>query len=292
MMTAAFRCLALGLAAAASLAGQARAQQIVPLADVRARLPQDEIIYFLLPDRFENADPKNDLGGLKGDRLKTGYDPTHKGFYHGGDLKGLTSRLDYLQGMGVTAIWVAPIFKNKAVQGPPGQESAAYHGYWVTDFTQVDPHLGTNADFKALVDAAHARGMKVYMDIIANHTADVIQYKGCPIQACGYRSIADYPYQRRGGLDGEPINPGFAGDDNRASDNFAKLTNPNFAYEVEVPDAEKSVKVPAWLNDPIWYHNRGNSEWHGESTTYGDFSGLDDLMTEHPRVVAGLIDVF
>ena len=70
---------------------------------------------------------------------------------------------------------MAPIFKNKAVQGPPGQESAGYHGYWITDFTQVDPHFGTNADFKALVDAAHARGMKFYMDIVVNHTADVIQ---------------------------------------------------------------------------------------------------------------------
>ena len=152
--------------------------------------------------------------------------------------------------MGVTAIWLAPIFKNKPVQGPPGQEIAGYHGYWVTDFTSVDPHLGTNADFKALVDAAHARGMKVYMDIIANHTADVIQYKGCPIQACGYRSIADYPYQRRGGPGGAAINPGFEGDRDRSPDNFARLTNPNFAYEVEVPAAEKSVKVPGLAQRP------------------------------------------
>ena len=260
--------------------------------DYRDRLAQDEVIYFLLPDRFENGDLGNDRGGLKGDRLGTGFDPAHKGYYHGGDLKGLTKRLGYLQEMGVTAIWVAPIFKNKAVQGPPGQESAAYHGYWVTDFTQVDPHLGTNADFKALVDAAHGRGMKVYMDIITNHTADVIQYKGCPIQACGYRSMADYPYQRRGGPAGAPINSGFAGDHIASAENFARLTDPNFAYEVVVPAAEKNVKVPEWLNDPLWYHNRGNSEWHGESMTYGDFSGLDDLYTEHPRVVAGLIEVF
>ena len=284
--------IALGLSAAAALAGAAQAQGKVPLEEVRARLPQDEVIYFMLPDRFENGDPKNDLGGLKGDRLKTGYDPTHTGYWHGGDLKGVINRLDYLQGLGVTAIWLSPVFKNKPVQGPPGQESAGYHGYWVTDFTQVDPHLGTNADFKALVDAAHSRGMKVYMDIIANHTADVIQYKGCAIQTCGYRPIADYPYQRRGGLHGEPINSGYAGDNDRSAGNFAKLTDPNFAYEVEVPEAEKNVKVPAWLNDPIWYHNRGNSEWVGESVTYGDFSGLDDLMTENPRVVAGLIEVF
>ena len=282
--------LALGTAVAFSLVKAAPAA--VPLADVRTRLPEDELIYFLLPDRFDNGDPRNDRGGLGGGPLVTGFDPTHKGFYHGGDLKGLTRRLDYLQGMGITAIWLAPVFKNKPVQGPPGQESSGYHGYWVTDFTQVDRHLGTNADFKALVDSAHARGMKVYMDIIANHTADVIQYEGCPIQACGYRSIADYPYQRRGGPSGTPINPGYAGDRDRSAANFARLTNPNYAYQVVVPPAEKSVKVPAWLNDPIWYHNRGNSEWFGESTTYGDFSGLDDLMTENPRVVAGLIEVF
>jgi glycosidase len=160
----------------------------------RARLPQDEVIYFVLPDRFENGDPSNDRGGLSGDRLHTGFDPTDKGFYHGGDLKGLTSRLDYIQGLGATAIWVAPVMKNKPVQGSPGHESAAYHGYWITDFTHVDPHFGTDADFKTFVDAAHARGMKVYLDIVVNHTADVIKYTECggkgPGQ-CPYRSIAD-----------------------------------------------------------------------------------------------------
>src|SRR3546814_7044818 len=116
---------------------------------------------FVLPDRFENGDPSNDRGGLTGDRLATGYDPAAKGFFHGGDLAGLTRRLDYIQGLGATAIWLAPIFKNKPVQGPKGQESAGYHGYWVTDFTRVDPHFGTNDEFKAFVDAAHARGMKI-----------------------------------------------------------------------------------------------------------------------------------
>src|SRR3546814_18425527 len=95
--------------------------------------------------------------------------------------------------------------------GPKGQESAGYHGYWVTDFTQVDPHLGTNADFKALVDAAHAKGMKVYMDILINHTADVIEMAECKGYDCPYRSRDDYPYSRRA-LDGAPVNAGFAGD--------------------------------------------------------------------------------
>ncbi len=255
--------------------------------DYRTRLPEDEVIYFLLPDRFENGDPSNDRGSLSGDRLATGYDPTHKGFYHGGDLKGVTKRLDYIQGLGATAVWVAPIFKNKPVQGTPGQESAAYHGYWITDFTHVDPHLGTDADFKALVEAAHARGMKVYMDIVANHTADVIQLAECKDGIeCPYRSIADYPYQRRGGIGGAPINPGFDGS------NFAKLKDPNYAYTVRVPEAEKSMKAPVWLNDPIYYHNRGNSTFRGESSLTGDFFGLDDIFTENPRVVRGMIEIY
>ena len=255
--------------------------------DYRSRLPQDEVIYFLLPDRFENGDPGNDRGGLRGDALTTGFDPAHKGFYHGGDLKGLIARLDYIQGLGATAVWLAPVFKNKPVQGTPGTYSAGYHGYWVTDFTQVDPHFGTNADFKAFVDAAHARGMKVYMDIITNHTADVISFAECEGRnECPYRSIGDYPYQRRGGVNGAAINPGFDGT------NFDRLTDPNYAYTVKVPQAEKSVKVPAWLNDPIYYHNRGNSTFRGESSRMGDFVGLDDLFTEHPRVVDGMIEIF
>ncbi|MFP5432857.1 MAG: alpha-amylase family glycosyl hydrolase, partial [Alphaproteobacteria bacterium] len=74
-------------------------------ADFRARLPEDEIIYFVLPDRFDNGDPRNDKGDFGGDRLTHGYDPTAKGFFHGGDLKGLIRRLDYIQGLGATAIW-------------------------------------------------------------------------------------------------------------------------------------------------------------------------------------------
>ncbi|WP_284126169.1 alpha-amylase family glycosyl hydrolase [Parerythrobacter aestuarii] len=267
------------------------AQEAVPqaTADLRARPVTDEVIYFVLPDRFANGDAANDLGGYEDDRLVSGYDPTHKGFYHGGDLKGLTEKLDYIQGMGVTAIWFAPIFKNKPVQGPKGDESAGYHGYWVTDFTQVDPHFGSNDDFKAFVDAAHARGMKVYMDIITNHTADVIRYAEDQYQ---YRNKGDYPYSTRGGPDGDRINQGFAGDGDPSEANWARLTDPGFAYTPVVPEAEKDVKVPAWLNNPIYYHNRGDSFWIGESSVYGDFVGLDDLATEHPRVVAGMIEIF
>ncbi len=272
--------------------------------DYRDRLPEDEIVYFVLPDRFENADPSNDHGGYPEDPLQSGFDPSRKGFFHGGDLKGLTSRLDYIEGLGATAIWLGPIYKNKPVQGMPGDESAGYHGYWITDFTDVDPHFGTKADLKEFVDAAHARGIKIYLDIITNHSADVIALREChpegqsPANAgagpCPYRSRADYPYTTRGGPGGRTINPGFMGDADefQTKSNFEKLTDPAFAYTPYVPDAEKAIKVPAWMNDVRYYHNRGNSTFEGESSTHGDFAGLDDFMTEDPRVVEGFIEIY
>ena len=270
--------------------GAALAQ--APAADFRARPPEQEVVYFVLPDRFENGDPANDRSGRRGGRLVTGFDPAARGFYHGGDLAGLTRRLDYIQGLGATAIWLSPVFVNKPVQGVPGQESAGYHGYWVTDFTHVDPHLGNDTAFKSFVDAAHARGMKVYMDIIANHTADVIHYREVTGASAPYRGLAGYPYSRAGGVGGAAINPGFAGDQVGAAANWARLTDPRWAYTAYVPAGEEHAKVPDWLNNPIYYHNRGDSNWIGESSLYGDFAGLDDLATEHPRVVAGMIEIY
>ena len=281
---------------AALAAGAAPTAPTAPggLAALRARAPQDEVVYFLLPDRFENGDPSNDRGGLSGGPLQTGFDPTAKGFYHGGDLKGVLARLDYIKSLGATALWLGPIYRNKPVQGPAGHESAGYHGYWITDFTRVDPHFGSNEDLTALIAAAHQHGMKVYLDIITNHTADVIAYRECPQGDCPYRSHADYPYTRRGGLQGEPINDGFLGDDApyQTAENFARLTRPDYAYTPYVPPGDEHLKVPEWLNDPIYYHNRGNTTFRGESSTFGDFGGLDDLMTENPRVVQGFVDIY
>ncbi len=268
------------------------------------RAPEDDVVYFMLPDRFENGDTSNDTGGFPGGKLDHGYDPTHKGFYHGGDLKGLTSRLDYIKGMGASAIWLGPIYKNKPVQGGPGQESSGYHGYWITDFTSVDPHLGTNAELKTFVDAAHARNMKVYLDIITNHTADVISYRECHdpnyqggdkvTDGCNYRSLADYPYTTRGDVDAPSINKNFMGDEDhhQTTENFANLTQNNYAYTPYVPAGEENSKTPAWLNDVKYYHNRGETTFEGEDSLYGDFAGLDDLFTEHPEVVDGMIDIF
>ncbi|KAF3465064.1 pullulanase-type alpha-1,6-glucosidase [Streptomyces sp. Tu 3180] len=242
-----------------------------------------EQFYFVLPDRFANGDAKNDRGGLTGSRLTTGYDPTDKGFYQGGDLKGLTKRLDYIKGLGTTAIWMAPIFKNQPVQGTGKDASAGYHGYWITDFTQVDPHFGTNEDLETLIDKAHAKGMKVFFDVITNHTADVVDYEE---KSYGYLSKGAFPYLTK---NGEPFDDADYADGSRT---FPRVDAGSFPRTPVVPDAKKRVKVPSWLNDPTMYHNRGDSTFAGESAEHGDFSGLDDLWTERPEVVDGMEKIY
>ncbi|MFF7131344.1 pullulanase-type alpha-1,6-glucosidase [Streptomyces sp. NPDC008196] len=240
-----------------------------------------EQFYFVLPDRFANGDTANDKGGLTGSRLSTGYDPTDKGFYQGGDLKGLTQRLDYIKGLGTTSIWMAPIFKNRPVQGTGADASAGYHGYWITDFTQVDPHFGTNKDLQTLISKAHAKGMKVFFDVITNHTADVVDYKE---KSYDYLSKGAFPYLTK---DGEPFDDADHADGSKA---FPAVDADSFPRTPTVTGA--NAKVPAWLNDPTMYHNRGDSTYAGESTTYGDFSGLDDLWTERPEVVSGMERIY
>ena len=284
----------MGAVSALGLIGTANLVEASPTAAqreaVRQRLPQDEVIYFLLPDRFANGSAANDHGGYPADPMISGHDPVNAEFYHGGDLAGVMQQLDYLQDMGVTAIWMAPIFKNKPLQPTVGRMMAGFHGYWITDFTRPDPHFGEPDEMKALVDAAHARGIKVYLDIVTNHTADVIQYRECPKNDCTYRSIADYPYTRRGGIEGAAINEGFRADG--TAEDFARLTDPAYAYTPYVPAGEETVKVPAWLNDISLYHNRGDSTFKGENSLHGDFAGLDDLFTENPKVVQGMIEIF
>ncbi|MEE6256925.1 pullulanase-type alpha-1,6-glucosidase [Plantactinospora sonchi] len=243
-----------------------------------------EQFYFVLPDRFANGDPGNDRGGLIGDRLSTGHDPTDKGFYHGGDLKGLLRKLDYIQGLGTTAIWLAPVFKNRPVQGSGADASAGYHGYWITDFTRVDPHFGTNDDLRELVREAHRRGIRIYLDVIVNHTADVIRYAE---DRYSYVDKATTPYRDAAG---RPFEDRHHADGSRP---FPRVDTRSFPYTPTfATGADRRVKVPAWLNDPTMYHNRGDSTFVGENSEYGDFHGLDDLWTERPEVVRGMTEIF
>ena len=245
----------------------------------------DERFYFVMTDRFANGDTGNDTAGIAGDRLAHGYDPTDKGFYHGGDLAGLIENLDYIEGLGTSAIWLTPSFKNRPVQGAGADASAGYHGYWITDFTQIDPHLGTNAELERLIADAHARGIKVYFDIITNHTADVVDY------AEGQHAYVDKATRPYRDAAGEAFDPA----DHAGTGTFPALdpsAGGSFPYTPVVAPEDADAKTPAWLNDVSLYHNRGDSTWSGESVTYGDFVGLDDLMTEHPTVVDGFVDVY
>ena len=236
-------------------------------------------IYFVMTDRFANGDTSNDEAGLTGFPAVTGYDPTDIGYFHGGDFKGLTSKLDYLKGLGFNSIWITPPVKQRYVQG----DSAAYHGYWGLDFTTIDPHLGTEEDFKNFVAEAHSRGIKVIVDIVINHTGDVIRYRG---DVYSYSDMSEYPYKDCSGKKFDPTK--YAG-----KSNFPKLCVKNsFPVPPIISEKYKNIKAPAFLNDLTNYHNRGDSTFSGESSTFGDFFGLDDVFTEKPEVVKGWTKVW
>jgi glycosidase len=129
---------------------------------------RDQFIYFLLVDRFDNNADNIPAykPGIAADR-----NPAQGGLFQGGNLRGVMRRLDYIQGLGCTAIWLSPILKNRAVD-------SSYHGYGIQDFLEVDPHFGTLRDLQDLTKAAHQRGMLVIMDIVLNHAGDVWQYPG------------------------------------------------------------------------------------------------------------------
>tara|TARA_B110000116_G_scaffold270748_1_gene289661 strand:+ start:437 stop:2239 length:1803 start_codon:yes stop_codon:yes gene_type:complete len=268
---------AIGLASVTSQLSQASEAKLVAkaakLAPYQQRDFQDEVFYFVLPDRFYNADTSNDLGAAANDKKRAvsrgGFDKSHKGMYHGGDLAGLTEKLSYLDNMGVSAIWLTPVLRNRAMQAG----TSGYHGYWILDFTEIDPHLGSNAELKNFIDQAHQRNIKVFFDIITNHTADVIKTEECH------------------GKDGL----GWIVDVNEGNDcpfiSMAQLANGKH-YRPLIPKGDETLKYPAWLNDMDVYHNQGDSFWRGESAVRGDFSGLDDLYTQKASVVNGMIDIY
>lgn len=117
----------------------------------------DDVIYLIMPDRFADGDPSNDQPAAS-----TGtYDRKQPQAWHGGDLKGIIEHLPYLHDLGVTALWLTPVWQNT---------DNSYHGYHVVNFYNIDPHMGTVADYQALVTAAHKLGMKVIFDYVVNHT--------------------------------------------------------------------------------------------------------------------------
>lgn len=127
----------------------------------------NEIIYFMLTDRFFDGDKSNN------DPYNNGsYDLNHLEAYHGGDFQGIIDKVDYLKELGVTTIWITPIVKNIPfnMAESRGDKQYAYHGYWAEDFTQIDPHLGDEEKLKELIDILHENNIKLMVDVVLNHS--------------------------------------------------------------------------------------------------------------------------
>lgn len=132
----------------------------------------DSSVYHLVLDRFADGDPDNNGRG------KVGFDPQDPRRSHGGDLRGVIDRLDYIRDLGHDVLWLGPIYVQWG--------AAAYHGYHPTDFLAVDPRLGTTAELRELVDEAHTRGMRVMLDVVVQHMAPVMEYREPRADAIGY----------------------------------------------------------------------------------------------------------
>lgn len=143
--------------------------------DKRIGFTNEDVLYMLMPDRFANGNPQNDV--IKTMRDKT-CDRNAPSLRHGGDLEGIRQHLDYFKELGVTTLWFTPVLEN---DNPSDGKSSSYHGYATTDYYKVDPRFGTNDEYKRLIDEAHQNGLKVVMDMIFNH--------------CGYYHpwVADLP---------------------------------------------------------------------------------------------------
>jgi glycosidase len=122
-------------------------------------LSRDDVIYLIMPDRFADGDPSNDQPA--GSSGVATYDRKNPMAYHGGDLRGIRAHLEYLHDLGVTTLWLTPVWKNT---------DSDYHGYHVVDFYSLDDHMGSMLEYQALVADAHRRGMKVLLDYVVNHT--------------------------------------------------------------------------------------------------------------------------
>jgi glycosidase len=142
------------------------------VSSTKVGLSQD-LIYFVMPDRYKDGDKKNNDNG--------GFNTSLTAFYHGGDLKGLTGTcepgddgLARIKSLGFTAVWLTPVVTQQEAIGA----GSGYHGYWGVDFLNVDPHLGTNADMLEFSKCAKKLGLKIILDVVTNHTGDIIKYRG------------------------------------------------------------------------------------------------------------------
>ncbi|KAH0543430.1 hypothetical protein FGG08_002288 [Glutinoglossum americanum] len=240
---------------------------------------EDQVIYFLLPDRYSD-NSERDYFDIDGNPVSRGssakFNPsTDKdslggpggeedwrnagGKYVGGKLKGLTSKIGYLKRLGVTAIWVGPIFKQVAFQD-------TYHGYGVQNFLEIEKNFGTREDLRALVDTAHSQGIYVILDIILNHSGNVFQYKG-----------DKFPHWT-----GQEHRPGQEFEVEGFNDKHGNPTIP-FGRDVDLqcfPEAYPDGAVwPAELQQPGGFTHKGKIRNWNLDPEYleGDFEDLKDI---------------
>ncbi|HTL29300.1 MAG TPA: alpha-amylase family glycosyl hydrolase [Tepidisphaeraceae bacterium] len=215
---------------------------------------RDQFIYQLLIDRFDDT---KDYPPYDTNTAKRGRDRDSAGVFQGGKIKGITRRLDYIKGLGCTALWMSPPFKCR--QDDPG----SYHGYGIQDFLDVDPRIGTIEDLQNLVREAHQRDMRVVLDIVINHTADVFRY-----------TENDTPFKIDKRYD------------------FKEWHKISKGKDLGPDDAIWPVE----LQDPDAFHRHGsitNLTGAGpEEAILGDFFSLKDLDLHNPKVMDALIKVF
>jgi alpha-amylase len=262
---------------------------------------RDEVIYQLLVDRFGNGDLNNDVSVI----------PGALGRYQGGDWQGVIDHLDYLQKLGVTALWISPIIRNLDTDA----NFDAYHGYWQQDFEHVNPHFGDLAKLRELVAKAHAKNFKVILDIVTNHVAQLFYYdingNGAPDDevygsGCGVASPMnvmpcptnpplitqvnefDPPYSANGVLGWSSL--GFSG-----PAPVRWIWDPPIDRMPTLPGANAGMPNASGFNNLDWYHKRGEIFDYGQrdQVLNGDFpGGLKDLATERDDVRAALTAVF
>ena len=151
----------------------------------------NDVVYLLMPDRFANGDTTNDEPAVSPGM----YDRAKPRRYHGGDLAGIRQRLPYLKALGITAIWMNPLYDNTnhvdEKEMADGEPTTPYHGYHAIDYYAVDEHFGDVAAFKRLVDEAHALGIKIIVDMVANHTGAYHPWVTDPPKPAWYHGTAE-----------------------------------------------------------------------------------------------------
>ena len=260
----------------------------------------DQNFYFVMADRFKNGDTANDNGGLppgKGEG-QSGFDPTGKGWYHGGDLKGLTaassatSRASARPRSGSRRASRTRRSRTTTASRPPATTA--------TGSPTSRRSTRTWAPTRTCATLVDARPQARHQGLLRHHLQPHRRRHPLPggRRAGRTRRRTSTPYKhrrrhavRRPRLRRREHVPG------AGADRPAVVPAPGAAARASPTTracrtAERDVKVPAWLNDVSLYHNRGNTTFAGENSQYGDFFGLDDLFTENPRVVNGMIDIY